>query len=285
MNNITVNAVLAGASRGWEEYRQSFSNSQDLFNYFGTSGVFLVVAFLLQDSTVEGAEVSVGAMIIASAIGFLVAMGGIITVAQILATEREDGTLLRAKALPKGMVGYFVGKAVHVLLVTATNTAIVLFPPFLLIDGFAFGTQGDWFTFAWVLLLGITATVPIGAVLGSLIKSPRSTMGLLMIPVMGLTMISGIFFQFSAVHEWAQWIAQVFPLYWVGLGMRSVFLPDAMLAVEIGESWRHLETAGVLGLWTVVGLVVAPILLRRAAQRESGSRMAEAREKAMQSTV
>src|SRR5262249_24602783 len=59
-------------------------------------------------------------------------------------------------------------------------------------------------------------------------------------------------------------------------------LPDALSAVEIGGSWRHLETLGVLGAWAVAGLILAPIVLRRMARRESGSRVAERPERAMQ---
>jgi ABC-2 type transport system permease protein len=43
-----------------------------------------------------------------------------------------------------------------------------------------------------------------------------------------------------------QWAGQVFPVYWLGLGMRSALLPNAMAAVEVGHSWRHLATFGVL---------------------------------------
>jgi ABC-2 type transport system permease protein len=64
--------------------------------------------------------------------------------------------------------------------------------------------------------------------------------------------------------------------------MRSALLPADLAAVEIGQSWRHLETLGVLGTWAIVGLVVAPIVLRRMARRESGSSVAARREKAMQ---
>jgi hypothetical protein len=35
------------------------------------------------------------------------------------------------------------------------------------------------------------------------------------------------------------------------------------LVAGLGESWRHLETIGVLGTLAVLGLIVAPILLRR----------------------
>lgn len=64
--------------------------------------------------------------------------------------------------------------------------------------------------------------------------------------------------------------------------MRSALLPDSAVAVEIGESWRHLETVAVLGAWAVIGLAVAPFILRRMARRESGSTVAERREKALQ---
>ena len=74
---------------------------------------------------------------------------------------------------------------------------------------------------------------------------------------------------------------QVVPVYWLGLGMRSALLPNAMAAVEVGHSWRHLATFGVLSAWAVAGLVLAPVVLRRMARRESGSSVAARREKAM----
>jgi ABC-2 type transport system permease protein len=64
--------------------------------------------------------------------------------------------------------------------------------------------------------------------------------------------------------------------------MRSALLPDAAAGVEIGGSWRPVETAVVLGAWVVVGLILAPIVLRRMARKESGSRVAERRERALQ---
>ena len=53
-------------------------------------------------------------------------------------------------------------------------------------------------------------------------------------------------------------------------------------ALEVGGSWRSAETAIVLGAWAVVGLVLAPTVLRRMARRESGSRVAERRERTLQ---
>ena len=93
--------------------------------------------------------------------------------------------------------------------------------------------------------------------------------------------ISGIFYPLQALPGWVQTIAQVLPVYWTGLGLRSALLPDAAVALEVGQSWRTLETLGMLGLWTAVGLALAPIALRRMARRQSGSAVAAARERVL----
>jgi len=126
--------------------------------------------------------------------------------------------------------------------------------------------------------------MPIGAAIGSLISNPRS-IGLVVLPIMGLGAISGIFYPITAMPEWVQGIAQVFPMYWLGLGMRSALLPDSAVVVEIAQSWRTLPTLGVLAAWSVLGLALAPVLLRRMARRESGSSVAARRERAMQRVV
>jgi ABC-2 type transport system permease protein len=82
--------------------------------------------------------------------------------------------------------------------------------------------------------------------------------------------------------HWLQSTAQVFPMYWLGLGMRSALLPATAASVEIGHSWRHLQTLGVLGGWAVFGLLLAPIVLRQMARRESGSAITARRDKALQ---
>jgi ABC-2 type transport system permease protein len=216
-----------------------------------------------------------------SVLGMSIAFGGLVLLAQQLTVEREDGTLLRAKAVPNGMLGYLVGKIVTVSGMSLTGTALVLIPGLFIFHGMAAGGLGSWLTLAWVLLLGLAATMPIGAILGSMFSNPRN-MGLVVLPVMGLVATSGIFFPITGFPAWLQWVGQTFPIYWLGLGMRSALLPSAQAAAEIGGSWRHLQTAGVLGAWAIAGLILAPIVLRRMARRESGSSVAARREKAMQ---
>ena len=102
------------------------------------------------------------------------------------------------------------------------------------------------------------------------------------LPVMALVATSGIFYPITALAEWVQQVAQMFPFYWLGLGMRSALLPDSAAVVELGESWRHAETILVLGAWACVGLIVAPIVMSRMARKESGSSVEDRRTKLLQ---
>jgi len=133
---------------------------------------------------------------------------------------------------------------------------------------------------AWLVGLGMIATQPLGAVLGSLVSGPRAASYIALL-VMALIAVSGIFYPLTALPWWLQWVGQATPIYWLGLGMRSALLPDAAAVVEISHSWRTWVTVGVLLGWTTLGLLVAPILLRRMA-RQSGSQVADRRTKALQ---
>ena len=266
-----ANAALGiGLQRGLIEVRQILTNAAELLGWLWPSVVAVVVMYVLSGSTVPGTTFSLGSQAIPGILGMNVVVSGMMGLAAALTMEREDGTLLRMKAIPNGMIGYLVGKVVSQAGMTAAMLLIVLIPSSFLFDGLDLWSASSWLTLAWVLALGLVATLPNGAIVGSLFKNPQS-LGFIMLPMMGIVGISGVFYPITALPTWIQWIAQVFPIYWLGLGMRSALLPDALAVAEIGGSWRSLETVAVLGAWAIVGLVGAPIVLRRMARRASGS--------------
>ncbi|SIO23240.1 ABC transporter permease [Agromyces cerinus] len=271
-------ALRAGVGRGVIELRQAFTG-MELVGQLLWPVATLVAVYFLRDVDIGGTGATLGTMILPGALGMFVALGMLLVVQQ-LAADREDGTLLRAKATPNGIRAYLVGKLVQISATILAYLAIVLIPGAFLVEGLEIADPNSWITFTWVLVLGLVATQAIGVLLGSVIATPRGA-GYLSIPILGLIAISGIFAPITGLPEWLQWIAQVFPIYWLGLGMRAAFLPDDAVVVEIGESWRQFETAAVLGAWAIVGLVLAPMVLRRMTRRESGSRVAERREQAM----
>lgn len=273
----------SGLKRGWLEFKYTLTSMTDLFGFILPTAIALVVILFLRRVDMEGSPLSLGSMTLPGLIGMNIAFGGLMGVVGKLSAEREDGTLLRNKAIPGGMTGYLVGSTFSTASFVVIGAVVVLIPGVLLFPGVSFDSPGSWLKLVLVLVLGLTATMPIGAVLGSLISNPRA-IGLITLPIMGLVAISGIFYPITALPTWLQGISQVFPMYWLGLGMRSALLPDAMASIEVGESWRHLETIGMLGLWTVAGALLAPVLLRRMARRESGSAVAQRRERAIQAS-
>jgi len=270
-------AVRAGLVRGLIEVRQSLTNASDLTWFFFVPITFTVVLVFMRGSTVPGTDFALGAMVLPSMVGMSIAYGGLIGASSTLAVEREDGTLLRAKATPHGMLGYLVGKIVNYSLTTLFTLVILVIPAWTVRDELQVDAQ-SWLILAGIFVLGMIATIPMGTALGSLLTSSTQT-GLLLLGSVLLIAPSGIFYPITALPTWMQWVGQAFPFYWLGLGARSALLPDAMAAVEIGGSWRTAEMVAVLGVWAIAGLVLAPVLLRRMARRESGSSVAERRDK------
>ena len=279
--NPKLVAARNGVARGWIELKHTSTNAQDLMGYLFPAVLLLTVMFFMRDATVPGTDFSLGARTLPSALGMGIVFGGMVNLAQQLMVEREDGTLLRAKATPNGMLGYLVGKITVASGMLLISLLLQLIPGLFLLEGLAITTVSAWLTLTWVLVVGLVATLPLGAVVGSLFENPRN-FGIVMLPLMGLIATSGIFYPLTNYPTWLQWVGQAFPVYWLGLGMRSALLPDEMATVEFGQSWRHLETLGVLGAWAIAGLILAPIVLRRMARRESGSSVAARREKALQ---
>src|SRR5688572_10309795 len=112
MMSPVMSAVRAGFARGRIELRHTFTNSQDLWTYFFPVVILLTVMFFMRGATVPGTGFSLGARTLPSVLGMGIAFGGMAAVAGMLVVEREDGTLLRAKAVPNGMLGYLIGKIV-----------------------------------------------------------------------------------------------------------------------------------------------------------------------------
>jgi ABC-2 type transport system permease protein len=271
--------VRLGLQRGWIQFRNIITTPDGIRDTLIWNGIPLVILVLNRNNDWPGTSLSVSTVALPGVLGMVVAAGALLGPAWNLSSEREDGTLLRARAVPYGLRGYMTGLVASSCLEAVLGFALILTPALFLFEGFSLDAAGA-FTIAWVLILGLLATLPFGIIIGALAKSARSVGGLGFLFLGGLVAISGIFFPIDELWEPLQWLAQALPIYWIGLGMRSAVLPDAAAAAEIGGSWRTLETAGVLAAWSLAGLLTVPGVLRRMARRESGSLM-EARRRAL----
>lgn len=173
-----------------------------------------------------------------------------------IAVERDDGTLRRLRSTPLPAAAYFGGKVLLTLATSVVQTAILLAVAALAFDVQLPSDAGRWFTFAWVFLLGTATGTVCGVAFSSLLRSGRSATAVVTPVVLILQFTSGVFFAFYMLPAWMQTAASVFPLKWIAQGMRSVFLPQEMVALEPSGSWQHPATAAVLVAWLVVALVV-----------------------------
>ncbi len=270
MPPATTTILRSGAARGVIEFRQAFSGTQLIGQLFWPL-VTLAAIYFFRDRAIGPGGITVGAQMFPGVLGMFVAFG-LLLVTQQLVADREDGTLLRARATPGGIQSYLLAKLIAVSMAIAVYLLMVAVPGGLMLRGLATPGALGWFTLAWVLLLGLAATQLLGAALGSLASGPQAASYLGLV-VMALTAASGIFYPLAALPGWVQWVGQASPIYWLGLGMRSALLPEAAAAAEIRGTWRGWETAGMLSAWTLLGMMCAPYLLRRMARRESGSRI------------
>lgn len=280
--NRTMHAIRVGMKRGWTEFTLSLKSPQDQGFYLFMAIATFAYLFWNRNDPVEGTSLLQPSVILPSMLGMLLAFGLIIGPASALTMEREDGTMLRARATPRGLVGYVSGQLVFQVMQIIPMYLVILVPSFLIFDNLAHRGAAGWATVLWVTVLGMLAVLPIGIVIGSIIPGTQKLGTWGMLPVMVLVGISGIFVSLSSLWGWLQVVAQAFPLYWIGLGMRSAFLPDEAVTLEIGESWRTWETVAVLGAWAIVGFLVAPMVLRRMSRRVTGSAVAAAKDEATQ---
>jgi ABC-2 type transport system permease protein len=270
-------AVRAGLARGVIELRHGLADFQEWAFNLIVIATLVVVLWFQRNTTVEGTTLPLAALTLPSLAGLMIAYGGFLAMSSSLAYDREDGTLLRAKATPNGIVGYLVSRIVYTAATALITIVVMLAAGRLIVDDLTV----DWLVLAWVVVLGLAAVLPWGAMIGARTKSSASSTGLTFLILGGLVGISGIFYPVTAMPGWLQGAAQVFPMYWLGHGVRAALLPDSAAVAELGGEWRLWQAAGVIGAWAVVGMLVAPAVLRRMARRESGSTVQASKQRIM----
>ncbi len=256
-----------GLDRIGYEVRTYFRRFDSLFFTFLFPLVFLAIFSVAfsgtsfgQDSA--GGELSAAAYYLPAMLGAGLLLSGLQNMSIEIAGERGDGTLKRLGGTPLPVFSYFVGKIGQVL-VTGILQAALLILVASLVFGVALPTDpAKWLTFVWVFLLGVTTCAVLGIALSSLPRSAKSATGVIIPITLVLQFISGVYLPFSQLPSWLQNVASVFPLKWLAQGMRAVFLPDDLAAIEPGGSW---DLPGILiatAIWLVVGLVLCRLTFR-----------------------
>lgn len=259
---MITNIFDLGVRRAWIELRRAAKSTKDLWSYLSSPIVFLVLAAL---NPTEAPLFVAGGLASAS---MMIALASL---PQLLAAENGDGTLLRVRGLPYGMAAYVISKIVFVVAITLVSCVVILAGTVMINPGAVPHDAPEWATLAWVLVVGIAAFVPLGLLLGAVLPNSREAIGLAMLPVIGLLMISGVFFPASLEPRWLRLIADVFPLSWAAQGMH------AALAAGHLAPWPAGPALAVMLAWCLFGTVAATAAVSAMARRQSGSALTRRR--------
>ncbi len=247
-------------------------------SYLITPAITIAVMLFLRDSTVMESTITAAQHLLPGMLAFGLVIGGVMGVASELMMEREDGTLLRMKAIPHGLQGFLAGKVLTHLLLNLISGALIVVPAVIVFPDIAPANPANWLGLLAVFVVAVVVTIPLGALLGAALRG-YGQLGISMLGTYGLAVISGIFYPLAALPVWLQVIGQVFPMYWLGLGFRHAMLPAEAALLELGGTWRTIEMVLALAAWLAIGIVGAPIALRRMIRGVSGSKVAESRDR------
>ena len=276
-NSRPRSVLKAGVQQARIEARNTILGPSGL-SYLITPVITIILMVFLRDSELTGSAISVAQHFLPGMLALGLVMGGVMGVASELMMEREDGTLLRMKAVPDGLRGYLVGKVLTQLVTNLISALVLLSPALLLFPSAAPASPGGWLMLAGVFVLGVVATIPLGALLGAAMRG-MGQLGIVGMFSYGLAAISGIFYPLAALPGWLQVVGQALPLYWLGLGFRQAMLPPEAAMLEVGGGWRTGLMLAILLAWSAIGLLGAPLALRRMIRGVSGSKVAEARDR------
>lgn len=247
--------VSLGLARTGIEVKQFFRERDSVVFTFSFPVILLFIFGSVFDQEMA-AGVSFTQYFTAGMIASGVVLSSFQALAISIAMERDDGTLKRLRGSPMPPAAFFIGK-IGMVLVTSVIQAAVLLAVGGLVFGLDLPTSADlWLRFAWIFILGVMAGTIVGIAFSSVPRSGRSAAAVISPVVIVLQFISGVYFVFSELPTWMQNAASVFPLKWLAQGMRSVFLPESFEAAEASGSWQLPQTALVLVVWSIVGLLL-----------------------------
>jgi len=243
-------------ARGSVELKSFFRERQSVVFVLAMPAVMLVLLGAIFANARTGSGATIGELYVAGIIGGGVMATSYQNLGISIAFERERFTLKRLRGTPMPAAAYFAGKIIQVLVAAIAEVVV------LLVIGMIFyhlrlpTSPSVWWTFTWVFLLGVAACSLLGIAASSVPRSAaRNGVAVITLPFVILQFISGVYVPFNLVPSWLADIASLFPLAWMCRGMRSVFVPQAV-SLEPGNSWALGQTALVLSVWVVAGLIL-----------------------------
>ena len=183
---------------------------------------------------------------------YALTMAGIFVPGSSLVEEKEQGTLMALLVTPARIADVLTAKwALGVVLTTLLAATTLLLNQAL---------GSNWLEVLVVVLVAAGLTSMIGLLMGTFARDSTIMFG--MIKGLGIFLFAPTLFYIFP--DWPQWIARLFPLYWIIEPIWAV----SIMGGSISEVWLELTVAvGItVALIPVVGLVARRVQAQMAAQ-------------------
>lgn len=250
--------VRLGLLSGRLEVRGFFRNTTAVVFGLAFPVVLMVLFATIFNGTISGTGgVTIAQYMASGIIAISVATAAFSNLGISLATERSEGRIKRLAGTPLPMGSYFIGKVIETLVTAVLGVGILLIISVLFYGLDLPSDPRRWAMFAATFVLGLTGCALLGIAMGTVPSNGRTAPGIITPPFLVLQFISGTFLQFNSQPGWLQAVANLFPLRWMALGMRSAFLPDQFATQETGHSWQRPTVLLVLLAWAVGGALLA----------------------------
>ena len=216
----------------------------------------------------EEREAAIHFILVSSAAAWL-AMTGIVTLSSTVIADQDEGVLLRAKIVPFGISGYFIGKVITLTVTSLAGLLLLLTAGELTLGSVLPSSPARWGLFLVLAVLAVASTAPLGAIAGCFARSPLASLPISLIAVT-LIACSGFFIPIDSAPAWVGSVARLLPMYWLGELSRQVFGPASAIATEPLDV---ALTIGVPVIWALVSLLLVPRAVAILSRRQSGARL------------
>lgn len=219
--------------------------------------LLLVLLASIFDEQIEGTGVTVAQYMTAGVLAISLATAAFANLAMTLTAQRDAGRIKRYAATPMPVASFLLALFVRTFVIAAAGTAILLAIGVGFYDLSLPTSAPDLAMFVAVFVLGVASCSLLGIAVSRLCRNADSAPAVIQPPFLALQFISGTFLSFQDLAAPLRVVASIFPLRWMALGMRSVFLPDTFRVEETGDSWQRPVVLAVLLAWTVGGFLLA----------------------------
>ena len=229
-------------------YRAYTRDKTTLFFTFAFPLIFLVVfGLIFHGQTVEESGKPYINYIAPGVLSWGVANAAVFGVGFVLMQWRRDDILRLIRMTPTPVSSVLASR--YVLALGIGVVQAVMFVAVAMLPSFGFEVDGRWPLALPVLVLGITAFLVIGVLVGSYAKTPEAVAAVANFLMIPMAFLSGSFFPLDAMPGWMQDFSVILPLRYLNDGITQALTGSGSLG-DIA-----VECAVLAGFTVVIGAI------------------------------